>query len=218
MAISARRGFFPLGHRALSRRLEDVGFRYGVIERLRGFFQRQPGAGPVHGFTGEFAEIHFYIRRHNHQVRLTHLLGSDSVTGAYRSPGFHLDPPAAFFRFGLDGLGRHKGVGNAGGARRHRDHPFRAGRRHRAGGRRCGSGGLIRCALRAGALQKGVWIDGGVFRRTLESGFTVERGIAGPLSHQHPEFRIRVVIDQLQIVFVCRISQQRAQQMAAGLA
>ena len=87
----------------------------------------------------ESGQVYFNIRRHNHHIGLGNVFGGQRVAGAHRASGFHLDLITEALCFCLERLGRHKGVGDAGGAGGDGDKTMTPARRF-GGGRRIHQG------------------------------------------------------------------------------
>ena len=215
VTIRTRRLFFPFS-RSFSRTgcLIRFGFCQRLIKLLRGFLQRQAGRGTVHRLAGKLRQIHFDIRRHNHQIGFRHLFRRDGIARANRAAGFNLHPPATFFRFGFNGFSRHKGVRHTCRAGRYRNNAFRpnGGNRRR----------LNRCAVNRRMTfcfaQKQFRMCHRAINITQPHFFAVQGAVSGDfVAQNNRHFSITRVINDIQVRFLCRRAQQGLRHIGTSL-
>ncbi|MNC09037.1 hypothetical protein D3C75_566520 [compost metagenome] len=217
VTIGTRRLFLAFAGRGcrVARRLIQLRFCLRFIQLLRRFLQRQAGRGAVHRLTGKLRQVHFNIRRDDHQIGCSHLFRGDSIAGTHRAAGFDFNPPAAFFGFGFNGFSRHKGMRYTGWASGDRDHAFWTTDN-------CRGSGCNRCAVHRRMAfrfaQEQFRVCHGAIDIAQPHFFAVQRAVSRDVVSQHDDqFGIARVVDEIKVCFMSCRTQQRFRHIGASL-
>ena len=138
----------------------DLRLGPGLVELGPGFLQGSPRAGAIDRLAVKARHVHLDVSGEEHQIGGGNLVRRQGILGTDRSLGLDADLVTQLLGHGLQGLGRHEGVG----------HPGRAGRhRHDALGTagRFGNHRRRLMAIDAGTASRGVQQGSGILERQI---------------------------------------------------